>query len=395
MPTYQFEHLLAVVNHKLDINLTIPPGKNAQKFNMTFGIGSAPRPRFLGRSTTVDEFNVLTKGVPSPEPGDLAEDATMLGREEYLATIANIFSVQKKDKKSDKNRAQRIANHRAWGRALKRVQRYLGMREKIGALPINAGDDSDQAKAASSAQRIVASEPEGSVLFVAIDIEAYEHNHSMVTEVGVAILDTDDIRRVPSQEGKDVKIGAAVKEWFPIIQARHIRVKENAWALNSTHVQGCADRFDFGKSEFIPLREVAPTLREIIDGATHSGDDGGNASETNGHEGEAASKKDRPVVLVFHDSSSDIQYLSMVGYDVNKAPNVIDIVDTRELYQYLLRAQNPTRLSSVLDHLEIDHRFLHNAANDAMYTMRAMVGIAIKKRLDDLKKAAEKKHDDG
>jgi hypothetical protein len=77
-----------------------------------------------------------------------------------------------------------------------------------------------------------------SVRFVAIDIEAYEHNHDLITEVGVAVLDTNKLVGVaPGETGKN---------WFSLIDAHHFRVKETTWAVNRQHVHGCPELFNFG-----------------------------------------------------------------------------------------------------------------------------------------------------
>jgi hypothetical protein len=231
VPTYQFQHLLDVVNAKLETALTIPPGRNEERFMMSFGAGNSPRPRFLGRSTSAQSFLDLIKVIPAPHQDDDLSKATQLGLDEFRKLLKRSRADRKKGTKSDRNRPKRIRAHKAWGRSVKRVQRYLGLRgraivdvaEKLAALDLSMPTIED---------------PEGSVLFVAIDIEAWEQNQDMLTEVGIAMLDTTDIQDVPPGEGG--------QNWFPYIRARHIRVKENSWAKNSRYVRGCAEHFNFG-----------------------------------------------------------------------------------------------------------------------------------------------------
>ncbi|KAK3333439.1 hypothetical protein B0T19DRAFT_126065 [Cercophora scortea] len=361
VPTYQFENLLGVVNAKLDTELTIPPGVNAGKYKMRFGLENTPHLHFLGRSTSYETFESLRKAIPEPHADDNLKNATTRGREMFLDSLAKVFSPVTKGNQSEKKRRQRIDNHRAWGRSIKRAQRYLGLRQ-------NAADRGETApvepRRLDLGQPMVI-EPEGSVLFVAIDIEAYEFNQDIITEIGIAVLDTSQLAKVAPGDGG--------KGWFPVVAARHIRVEENSWAKNSVHVPGCAHRFDFGESEFIPMAKIPSVLERIIEGAAHANDAG----------------KKRPVVLVFHDQGQDIKYLNTLGYDIMKAENVLEIVDTREMHQYIVRADNPTSLCSILVLLGIPYRYLHNAGNDAVYTMQAMIGLAIKRRLSGLAKAAE------
>lgn len=90
--------------------------------------------------------------------------------------------------------------------------------------------------------------------------------------------------------------------------------------------------------------------------------------------------KTRPVVLVFHDSGQDLKYLKALGIDVFKTQDIIDIADTRDMCQYIDRTRNPTKLATVLSGLGLQYRYLHNAGNDAVYTLQVMIGLAIKKR---------------
>jgi hypothetical protein len=79
---------------------------------------------------------------------------------------------------------------------------------------------------------------ETAVRFVCVDIEAYEKNHEIVTEVGLAILDTDDLEGVaPGPRGEN---------WFELIKARHLRVDEYSYMVNQEYIKGCPENFNFG-----------------------------------------------------------------------------------------------------------------------------------------------------
>jgi len=99
----------------------------------------------------------------------------------------------------------------------------------------------------------------------------------------------------------------------------------------------------------------------------------------------ATSIGDRPVVLVFHESAADIKYLNTLGYNLYCARNVAEIIDTRMLNSYNTHNNNSTSLEKVLWRLEIPCQNLHNAGNDAAYTLRAMIGLAVERRLQSLK----------
>src|SRR5579871_4694057 len=86
---------------------------------------------------------------------------------------------------------------------------------------------------------------ENQPVFIAFDVEAWEMDHRAITEVGISTLDTLDIIDLPP--GKDGE------NWFNKIHHRHFRIEEYKHLVNSEHVHGCPDRFEFGQSEFISL----------------------------------------------------------------------------------------------------------------------------------------------
>lgn len=128
------------------------------------------------------------------------------------------------------------------------------------------------------------------------------------------------------------------------------------------------------ESEFIEVAKIASVLKETIEIESSAGGEGAK----------------RPVVLVFHDQSQDLKYLRMLGYDVASADNILEVVDTREMYQYLSRSNNASKLSNVCGHLDIPWKNMHNAGNDAVFTLQAMIGLAIDMRQKSLRRAAAK-----
>jgi hypothetical protein len=165
----------------------------------------------------------------------------------------------KKLASKEKQKGDRVAKQQSWNRSIKRVQRYLGIREagiESKIVAIRAGIENsglqwleyDAAVNAAVAKlpppvNFDAAKPapynqENSVVFVCVDIEAYERNTSLITEIGIATLDTRDIASMIPGEG-----GA---NWRSMIRARHFRIKEYQHLQNVEFVQGCADRFEFG-----------------------------------------------------------------------------------------------------------------------------------------------------
>jgi hypothetical protein len=82
--------------------------------------------------------------------------------------------------------------------------------------------------------------------------------------------------------------------------------------------------------------------------------------------------------LVGHDIGADISFLKTAGYDVHNLSNLLETADTAFMWRYLKRESNPRSLGSILAELGIIGWNLHNAGNDAVYTLQAMIAIAIK-----------------
>jgi DNA polymerase III alpha subunit (gram-positive type) len=103
----------------------------------------------------------------------------------------------------------------------------------------------------------------------------------------------------------------------------------------------------------------------------------------------------RNIILVGHGVGADISYLKSIGYDVHNLSNLQELVDTALMWQSLKREVNPRNLGSVLAELDIVGWNLHNAGNDAVYTLQAMIGISIQQLYEREKrkevKAQEKK----
>ena len=85
---------------------------------------------------------------------------------------------------------------------------------------------------------LAAFEQEGSVVFICVDVEAYERPPHPITEIGIASLDTRNIASVAP--------GLGGVNWTKLVRARHFRINEHKHLQNSDFVSGCADRFEFG-----------------------------------------------------------------------------------------------------------------------------------------------------
>lgn len=208
--------------------------------------------------------------------------------------------------------------------------------------------------------------------FVCVDVETYEFNHSLVTEVGFAELDTSQLKGMPQ--------GDSFQNWFGLIRASHYIVKENSWARNRVHVEGNQMNFNFGSSQMVPLA----TLHTII--VKTLGRESPRNTRKSPEDSEAT-----PIVLVGHDIQADILHLQKISYDARKVAGIVDIVDTQNIFQHWQCKKDSSSLGRVLEALKIPNRYLHNAGNDAVYTMQAMLMIAAKARQESFERSIGRK----
>ena len=190
-----------------------------------------------------------------------------------------------------------------------------------------------------------------SVVFICVDVEAYESNHSLITEIGISTLDTYDLVGIPP--------GYKGSSWMKKIRARHFRILENSGQTNGQYVSGCPDRFQFGQSEWISVVEAASTVASCF---KHPFSAPLLPTIKDTTEGVQMYEPDkRNIVLVGHDVSADINYLRRVGYNVKNLSNLHEILDTADLYRAAKNETQIASLATLLDDLGIDAWFLHNA----------------------------------
>ncbi|KAH8664978.1 hypothetical protein BGZ60DRAFT_410538 [Tricladium varicosporioides] len=395
VPTKQFEHFLKVINHTLKTNLTIPYDGESRvtAFEVRFPTNSTPRPRYLGRSITQAKADELKSNVPPSyfkAPGEVMTEKNPSDRDivTFESTVRIITEAQraKRAAKKEKTRKEQIQIRSSWKKTIKRTQRYLGFREGTPGLhEASKGGDlenltwntyADAIKEAATkipppafkSDKPAPFTQEKEVVFIAVDVEAYERNHNIITEIGIATLDTADIATVIPGEGG--------KNWLSLIRPRHFRIKEHKSYVNADFVRGCADSFEFGESEFIGLKD-AP--KAIADCFKHPFS--GPADELTTDE-----LPTRNIVLVGHDLGADVEYLRKIGYDITNLANLRDHVDTAKMWQWVTMNHQPASLVRILTEFDLPHWNPHNAGNDAVYTLQAMIFIAIKHLIDDTKK---------
>ena len=268
--------------------------------------------------------------------------------EAFRRTFEECMEQHKQKSKRTKatKKADRIAHQQFIGKQLKRSQRYLGLRPKfsqgalIAQLPLHlvniepadgsAADSSrptlpitnDQELPAIDFEKPVPYAFEKQPVFMAIDVEAYEFNHNIITEVGITTLDTLDLVDTPP--------GKNGTNWFTKARHRHFRIEENKHIINSQNVQGCPDQFDFGESEFVRLADtpalLASCFREPFSRAqTKEELEVSFAARMEIIESlkNQPPKPNRAIILIGHTTEGDIIYMQKLGFNHLNKPNLL------------------------------------------------------------------------
>jgi len=415
---------------------------------------------------------------------------------DWKARIERIIAATKrtKSKHKPKNRKadERLLRPQDAHKLLEKTQRYLGLLPRKCQLPPPDGDSPwseqqlkyrrDLKECGWVLDPLDTSRPaqfalKEDVVFIAIDVEAYEHDNRRITEVGVSTLDTPDLT--------DVVIGEGGGNWISHIHSRHFRIREHVHLQNRDYCPGNANDFRFGSSEFVSLNEAADvvdecfrypwssqarpklTNMEVIVGSAEAMNirdpeikiqEAANSeavsnvlsegqhqpSRESSHEAAGimatadiehtcrlepndgitqsrATQQLRKIILVGHDLQHDIEYLRDLGSRVIKSnsdsleaanntsplhnpssdrpasnlssavPKIHLAVDTATLHKFLTGETNTPSLARVCFGVGREGLWgLHNAGNDARYTMEALVGLAVKGRILEDEKGKKK-----
>jgi len=197
------------------------------------------------------------------------------------------------------------------------------------------------------------------ISWCSLDFESWELQHSVITEFGYS-----SIRRNDGTEVED---------------RGHLILKEARLYRNGQYVPENREHYLFGESQEVNKAELKRKICDLISGMRHHG----------------------PIFLVFHDPSQDMKILKSLEVPVDAAvyelPDTIPqdgifIVDTAVLFGALVGEGKNTRgLGQVCNHLQIFNNYLpnpeedarlHNAGNDAHYTLLALREMASGEPLD-------------
>lgn len=362
VPASQARKLMQDINRELECEVSLP---SDPKMGMILPFREKnwyPQPVFLGKCDTQGAKDQLQAKVPAPvnHGHPLPElDEHYLEYEEILEAA---WETTRSKKKGSKTKVQQRAQHQQQlTQCYERTQSYLGWRapESEGRPAVlDATSWADKAKLDDpSADDWDVTKPMPcpfwkDPVLVSVDVECNERCHSQVTEVGISTLDLSHLSGVPpGQQGA---------QWIAHIKSRHLRVREYKHIVNHEFVAGCPGNFEFGTSEWVSLEDLAMVVQAGMTPALGTG-------------GEP-----RAVVVVGHNPSMDLAYLREMGVPVEIQSNgVIDIVDTGETWRILRGEASSRGLGAILAELGMPGWHLHNAGNDARYTMEVLIRMMV------------------
>lgn len=383
--------LLTDIHETLGIYRGFPDITRHPGFEVEFQDG--PRPRYLGRLTADCSLIELEEMIPDSvgEEPQAVEDRSFPAFHQKME--AAILAGKNKQKTArDKRKKDRVVTKRGWCAQLRRAQCYLGIRprgtvnkEDFHGDPNHTHEQSQAAQEAYEKAAGIKLPPldpnslaphpfDQSVVFVCVDVEAYEKDHKKITEVGISTLDTLDLAKSPPGEGG--------VEWMKMIRGRHFRIAEHGHLANTDFVVGCADKFEekFGTSEWISIKEAPQVIASCF---RHPFSESGqyypypSDQNTVGRNGCGShylpsieeNQSKRNIVLVGHDIKADIDYLRNIGYDVTNLSDLLEAIDTADMFRAMKHEQNPRNLGAVLNELELVGWHLHNAVRQIVLTL--------------------------
>lgn len=204
---------------------------------------------------------------------------------------------------------------------------------------------------------------------LAFDVEAFEHDQRVLLELGAAIyeipaaaalytleagLESGEV--TPHLESGQVTPPVACC-LPPTISVSHFVIKEHLKKKNGRFCANNRENFSFGKSQHKSLAEVFAWLRrEMSQPGTG---------------------------LIGHNLEADLKYL-VSAKPTSSAKTKFShewfkgrpTFDTQAIFKEVHLRPQPDKLSAILTHYGIHHDFMHNAGNDAFFTLLAALRMA-------------------
>ena len=204
-----------------------------------------------------------------------------------------------------------------------------------------------------------------------------------IREVGIASLDTRSLFSPPSGQ-KMLATGLSGNMEIGVTSPPMIKTRQYSTSHSSEDFQDC-DVTDFRECAFattcyVEEEDLVATITSCLESLNNNA-----ISDEN-------SASPRKIVLVGHSPERDLDILQQLGVEFGCTASVVVVLDTHYLSKQVLGPSSPLvikgqcaalskyALSDVLTELgcAYDWNDLHNAGNDATYTLHALVKLAIR-----------------
>ncbi|GAA5853616.1 hypothetical protein JCM8547_007385 [Rhodosporidiobolus lusitaniae] len=194
---------------------------------------------------------------------------------------------------------------------------------------------------------------EGGAAFVALDVEMWERDKEVLLEFGWSI---SEFRKKSGGKG-EVECRR---------EDQHVVIRENMARRNGRWSPDARDHFDFGQTLFLNQSRLHMLLSALFD----------TLSST------------QPVFLIFHDPRQDLIALRGLGFDSSvefqrdlhqfakdvakgrgEEKGKVWVADTQRLFESWMGRKVQIGLERACNEIGVETRRLHNAGNDAHYTL--------------------------
>lgn len=173
-----------------------------------------------------------------------------------------------------------------------------------------------------------------------VDIEAFERQTKLVTEIGISIY--DPILNLNSINPNPINL--------------HIIIKyKNKLLLNGKFIQDHHDRYLCGNSIVMEKENAAKFIQILVN-----------------YYFIERPKLGFETAIVGHSVSGDISWLKSMNINLPTNPLILD---TFNIYSTSYKYSSGKNLGMILRRLNIPHSFLHNAGNDSFFTLMVLLKL--------------------
>ncbi|KAJ5668733.1 hypothetical protein N7462_009803 [Penicillium macrosclerotiorum] len=367
IPALQAKAFFDEINAALNCSLSLM-GKNQEGLVIYFDSNDGtPVPKFLGVSKDRNTKDELENSIPAPTFRghgwiQTCEEEILDAFQKKVTVAVSAASRKKGYRTQKKQTAQKYENEINLVRGLYQLQAYFGLRPPLEG----------NCYLRDQSPPVITSEPPGwefqhMPYFISVDVEWNEKNANQVTEVGLSLLDTYDLQGIaPGPRGEN---------WIKHIRSFHLRVTEYQHHVNSDYVAGCPSKFLFGESQFVDDDDLGINTDQLC------------LFPWEYKEPRAAlipldQRPFRKAVVVGHDPHRDLEvlYSRSIVFERLTRPGgqfLLEVMNTQKLFQRLRCDVSPRSLGAMLNELNIQADYLHNAGNDARYALEGLIGISL------------------